>query len=113
MRRLILLAIGLSALLWAAAARTASAPPDTVFTMSGIESYQLADDSPEPSGSDQQWRPQPHAIAAVTESVWKSMLVHAAHAATRPGCTFDTARAASPPDPPSVQPRITSDTRPS
>ena len=95
-----LLAIGLSALLWTAAARTALAPPDDIFTMSGIESCQLADDSPEPSGSDQQWRPQPHAIAAVTESLWKSTLVHAALAATRSASAFDTARAASPPDPP-------------
>jgi hypothetical protein len=96
---LTLLAIGLSALLWTAAARTALVPPDNIIT-SGLESCLLAGDSHAPSDSDEQWRAQHHTIAAVTESIWKSALVHAELAATRSARPFDTVHAASSPDPP-------------
>lgn len=95
-----LLAIGLSAFIWTADARIGSAPPDDILTMSGVESCLLTGDSPEPGDSDRQWRAQHQTIAAVTESVWKSAPVHAALAATRSAIAFDTARAASSPDPP-------------
>jgi hypothetical protein len=97
---LILLAISLSAVLWTAAARTGSAPPDDIITMSGVESCVLAGDSHGPSDSQQQWRAQHHTIAAVTESAWKSAPMHAALAATCSARAFDTARAGSSPDPP-------------
>jgi hypothetical protein len=97
---LLLLAVGFSALLWMAAARTESIPPDDIVTTSGDGSCLLAGDSHAPSDSDQQWRAQHHTIAAVTESVWKSALVHAELAATPAAGAFDTAPAASPPDPP-------------
>jgi hypothetical protein len=99
-RRLILLAVGLSALLWTAAARTESVPADAISTMSAIDPCWLAGDSQAPSNSDQQWRAQHHTIAAVPESVWKSALVHAELAATPSARVFDMAHAASSPDPP-------------
>ena len=100
MRRWILLAIGLSALLWTATARTGSVPPDDSTTMSGVASSLLAGSSHGPGDSDQQWHAQHHTIAAVTESVWKSALVHADLAATPSRRAFDTARAPGSPDPP-------------
>ena len=98
-RRLILLAMGLS-LLWTATARTGSVPPDDIVTMSGVGSCLVAGDSHRPGDSDQQWRAQHHTIAAVTESVWKSALVHAELAATPSARAFDPAGAVSSPDPP-------------
>jgi hypothetical protein len=99
-RRLIVLAMGLSALLWTATARTGSAPPDDIITMSGVGSCLLTGDAQVPGGSDQQWRARHHPIAVVTESVWKSALVHAELAATPSAHTLDTARVESSPDPP-------------
>jgi hypothetical protein len=95
-----LLAIGLSSLLWTGAARTGSVPPDNIITMSGARSCLLAGTSHEPSHSDQQWHAQNHRIASVTKSVWKSAPVHAALAAAPSARTFATARASSPPNPP-------------
>jgi hypothetical protein len=97
---LFLLAIGLSTLLWTAAARAQSVPPDDVVTMSGVGSCLLADDSQGPSDSHQQWRAQHHTIAAVTESIWKSALVHAELAATPAARAFETSRAVNSADPP-------------
>jgi hypothetical protein len=99
-RRLILLAIGLSALLWTADARTRSAASDHVAMMSGIKTGQVAGDSDKSGDSDFQWRARQHTIAAVTESLWKSAPVHAAIAATPAPRTFDPEQAASSPDPP-------------
>jgi hypothetical protein len=99
-RRLILLAIGLSALLWTAAARTGPVAPDDIIASSGVGSCLVAGDSHSPSDSDLQWRAQHHTIAAVTESIWKSALVHAELAASGSARVFDAARAASSPDPP-------------
>ena len=97
-----LLAIGLSAILWTASARTGSVPTDDIITMSGAGSCLLAGDSHGPGDSDQQWRAQHHTVAAVTESLWKSALAKAAltPATTLSTLTFDPARAASSPDPP-------------
>jgi hypothetical protein len=98
-RRLILLAIGLSALLWTASARTAVAPSDIV-TMLEAGSCLLAADSHGPSDQDQQWTALHHTIAAVTESMWKSAPVHAALAATRATCVSNPAHTVSSADPP-------------
>ena len=99
-RRLIVLAIGLSALVWTATARTGSVPHNDI-TMSDTGScLLLTGDSHGPGDSGPQWRAQPHTIAASTESIWKSALVHAELAATPSARAFDTARAASSPDPP-------------
>ena len=95
-----LLAIGLSAILWTASAHTASVPVGDIVTMSDAGSCLLADDSHGPGDSDLHWRAQHHTIAAVTESLWRSALAHAAHAATPSPFPFDFARAASSPDPP-------------
>ena len=100
MRRLILLAIGLSALLWTADARTRSAGSDHVAMMSGVKTGQVAGDSDKSDDSDFQWRAKQHTIAAVTESLWKSAPVHAAIAATPAPRTFDPEQASSSPDPP-------------
>jgi hypothetical protein len=99
-RRLMFLAIVLSALLWTAATRTGAVSPDDVSTTSGAGSCLLAGDSQEPSDSDQQWRARHDTIAAVTESIWKSALVHAVLAATRSARDFDTAGEAGSPHPP-------------
>jgi hypothetical protein len=99
-RRSMLLAMGVSALLWTVTARTGSVPPDDIITMSGVGSCLLTGNSHGPGDSDQHWRAQHHTIAAVTESVWKSALVHAELAATPSARAFDTARAASSPGPP-------------
>jgi hypothetical protein len=99
-RRLMLLALGLSALLWTVTARTASAPPAGIITMIGVEACQLAGDSHNPGDSDRQWRAQQHGVAAVTESMWKSASTHAALSATLGPPVFEPSRAASSPDPP-------------
>jgi hypothetical protein len=95
----LLLAIGLSALLWATAARTGPAPSD-VATTTGMAAHAVAGDSHDPSDSDQQWQNAHHAIAMVTESVWKSAPVHAGLSATRSSRVFELARTVSSPDPP-------------
>jgi len=95
-----LLAIGLSALLWAASARTGATPPADVVTMIGVESCELAGDSHSSGDSDRQWRAQQHGIAAVTESTWKSASTHAALGATLSPLVFEPLLAASSPDPP-------------
>lgn len=99
-RRLMLLAIGLSALAWTAAARPETVPPDGISTMVEAGSCQLTGDSHCPSDSDRQWRAQQQTIAAVTESVWKTALLHAALAATPAPLVFEPSLAASSPDPP-------------
>jgi hypothetical protein len=97
-----LLAIGLSALLWTVAARPASAPVRDILAMSAAESCALSADSPTPLDSDLQWRAEHDAIGPVTESVWKSAPVHAALAATRTPHLFATSLTVSAPDPPSA-----------
>src|SRR5688572_488514 len=95
-RRLIVLAIGLSALLSTGTARTGSVPQDDIITTSDAGScLLLTGDLHGPGDSGPQWRAQPHTIAAVTESIWKSALVHAELAATPSARAFDTAPAAS------------------
>jgi hypothetical protein len=95
-----LLAIGLSALLWTAAARPETVPPSGIITVLDAGSCQLTGDSHRPSDSDRQWRAQQQTIAAVTESAWKSALVHAALGATLSPLVFEPPLAASSPDPP-------------
>ena len=99
MQRLMLLALGLSALLWTGAARTDPVPSDNVMTMSGAGAS-LTGDSQGPGDSNRQWRVGPQAIAAVTESAWKSALVHAELAGTPSAPPFDTRPALSPRDHP-------------
>jgi hypothetical protein len=99
-RRLILLALGLAALLWTAGPRTASIPPGGIIPASGIESCLMPGQSHAPGDSDQHWRPHRHTIATVTESLWKSALVHADLAATPSARLVDTARLPGLPDPP-------------
>ena len=96
-RRLVLLAICLSVPLWTAAAR--SVAPDDINTMSDLGSCLLAGDAPGPSNADLQWGARHHTIAAVTESIWKSALVHAELGATPSARTVDTTLACSSPDP--------------
>src|SRR5688500_14960147 len=95
-----LFALGLSALLWTADARTRPAAGEDVASMSGSIGAQLAGDSDRSGDSDFQWRAKHHTVAAVTESLWKSAPVHAAIAATPAPRTFDPEQAASSPDRP-------------
>ena len=90
-RRLMLLAIGLFALLWTATARPESVPPDGITAMLAAGSSLVTGESHRTHDSDRQWRAQRDSIAAVTESVWKSAPVHAALAATRLARVFDPA----------------------
>jgi hypothetical protein len=99
-RRLILLALGLAALLSTAAPRTASIPPAGTVSASAVEFCLMPGQSHAPFDSDQHWRPHHHTIATVTESVWKSALVHAEFAATPSARVFDPARLPGSPDPP-------------
>jgi hypothetical protein len=99
-RRVLLIALGLSALLWASTARSTPVAADDVVMLSADQASQFAGDPHGPSQSDQQWRAEQHTIAAVTESVWKSALVHAELAAASSARTFDARSASSSPDPP-------------
>lgn len=100
MRRLLLLAFGLSVLLWTAAARPVQA--HDMVSMSGVGSSAVAADPSTPVDSDLQWRAAHGALGPITESLWKSAPVHAALAATRTPHLFDTTRTVSAPDPPAV-----------
>jgi hypothetical protein len=95
-----LLAIGLSALLWTAAARPETVSPDGIVTVLDAGSRQLTGDSHRPDDSDRQWRAQQQTIAAVTESAWKSASMHAALGATLSALVFEPLLATRSPDPP-------------
>lgn len=95
-----LLAIGLSAVLWTTAARTGPVPSQDIVKMSGVESRAVSGDSPGPIDPNLQWRAEHDAVAPTTESVWKSAPVHAALAATRAPRIFEVALAVSSADPP-------------
>ena len=97
-----LLAIGLSALLWTVAAPTRPVPAAGMVAMSGVEACAVTADAPTPLDPDLQWRAEHDAIGPVTESVWKSALVHAALATTRTPQIFDTTLSVSAPDPPAA-----------
>jgi hypothetical protein len=97
---LVLLALGLAALWCATTAPTRTIPRDDTIRMSAAGSCLLANESHRSSHSDQQWRPQQQAIAAVSESIWKSAPVQSALAAPRSARTLDTARASRSHDPP-------------
>jgi len=107
-----LLAIGLSALLWTAAARTAVGDVASGFPVhrslgeggsrTSAETCALAAGTDGPSQSELKWLAQLHAIGIVTESIWKSSLVHVELGATRSPRSVDISLAASPPDPPAA-----------
>lgn len=99
---MMLVAIGLSALLWTAAARPASDLPGGITAMSGVESCALSADTDRPSNADLKWLSQLHTIGIVTESNWKSALVHVELGATRSARSVDISLAASSPDPPAA-----------
>lgn len=111
-RGILLLAISLSALLWTVAAR-----PAVVDVASGVpvhrslgeggsqtsaEARVVAADTEEPSQSQLKWLAQVHTIGIVTESIWKSSLVHADLGGTRSPRTVDISLAANSPDPPAA-----------
>jgi hypothetical protein len=98
-RRLIILAFGLAALLCAATTPARNASSD-ITGMSAAGNCLLSGESHRSGHTDQHWRPHHHTVAAVTESVWKSAPVHAALAATRSALSLETARAAASHDPP-------------
>jgi len=97
----LILAIGLSAVLWATAARTGPVPSDAIASVASGDACAVTGDSPD-GDTDQQWRNAHHAIAVVTESVWKSSPVHAGLGATRVTRLFELARFVSSPDPPAA-----------
>jgi len=95
------LALGLSALLWAAAVPSAPVPLDAATTTASAEACAVAGESPD-RDSSRQWRNAHHAIAVVTESVWKSAPVHAELGATRITRLFEIACSVTCPDPPAA-----------
>ncbi len=95
-----LVAIGLSALLWTMSARQSPASPAGLVVMSGVESCQLTADPDGPSTTDLRWRARLHTIGVVTESIWKSALVHAELGASRAARVGEPALASSSPVPP-------------
>ena len=99
MVRRLIFALGLAALLWAMSVRTGPVPSESIVTMAGAEACAVAGDSPE-RDADQRWGAAPHAIAVVTESVWKSAPVHADLSATPAPRIFEIARSVSSPAPP-------------
>jgi hypothetical protein len=98
-RRSIFLAVMLSALLWAAAARTGPIPAADITPMSSAGSG-MSDASPAPGDSDQHWRAHHQATATVSGSVRTSALAHAELAAAPSTRAADTARAAGSPGAP-------------
>ena len=82
----LILAIGLSTLLWTAARATPVPLNDTTMMSVAVDPHG-------PSDSDQQWLAAHHAIGVVTESAWKSAPVHAGLAATRTAHVFEITRA--------------------
>lgn len=98
-----LLAIGLSALLWTMAARPMPVVSATV-AVSAIESCALTADTDGPNQADLKWQAQLHTIGVVTESIWKSALVHVELGTARAPRAVDTALASSSPAPPSIPP---------
>jgi hypothetical protein len=92
-------ALGLAALLWATSVRTAPVPVEGLLIMAGAEGCTVTGDSPD-RDTDQQWLSAQHAIAVVTESVWKSAPLHAGLSATPAARIFDIARSVSSPAPP-------------
>jgi hypothetical protein len=97
-------AIGLAALLWASSARTLPAPflatiPDGTVAMAAADACAVTGELPD-RDADQRWFTASHAIAVVTESVWKSAPVHAGLGSTRSARIFELARSGSSPAPP-------------
>ena len=114
MRRLLLLAIGLSALLWTVSARpsgnVASGFSRTSDVASGFPVHRSLGeggsrtsaeaDTDGPSQADLKWRAQLHTIGVVTESIWKSALVHSELGVSRAARPGESVLAFSSPDPP-------------
>lgn len=69
--------------------------------MDGADACAVTGGSPD-RDSDQRWQSARHAIAVVTESVWKSSPVHAGLGATRVTRLFEIARLVSSPEPPAA-----------
>jgi hypothetical protein len=99
-RRLILLAIGVSLLLWAASVRTGGVPASDIPKMSGVESPLLVGAPEPPSETDEQWRAPYQSTVSVSESFWKSPQIHAELAAAPTPRLFDPAQVSRSPDPP-------------
>lgn len=102
MRRLTLLAIFLSALLWTVSLRTNAVPTGDVFASAAAEACAVSADTRGPLDSDLLWRAAHDAIGPATESVWKSAPVHAALAATRTPLIFHAPLTPRAPDPPAA-----------
>jgi hypothetical protein len=98
-------ALGLSALLWATGARITPVSTDHAAIpakgMSAVETCAVSANPHGPSDTEQQWQNAHHAIAVVTESMWKSAPVHAELGATRIARIFEIPRPVSSSDPPS------------
>ena len=94
-RRLILLTLLVSALLWITAART-ERDTSAVNAACAVRSPR-ADASQKPCDSDKQWHSPPRMITAITESFWKSMPAQAASAETHRARAFEITSASCSP----------------
>jgi hypothetical protein len=96
-RRLVLIAIGLSAL-WIFAARTDAVSHVERTAMSATAACSLA--APDAPDTDQHWHARQSPVASVSESMWKSAPVHAGLASRRDVRSLEATRTGSSPDPP-------------
>ncbi len=100
MRRSILLAIGVSLLLWATSVRTGGVPAVDITKMSGVESALLVGAPQLPGETDEQWRAPYQSTVSVGESFWKSPQFHAGLATARTARLFGPAQVSTSTDPP-------------
>jgi hypothetical protein len=99
MRRGGLLAILFCAFLWATVAHVAPASSNAIITAAGADGCSQRNDPQSTGDSDRQWDARPHTNASITESVWKSPLVHAELASARCNDAFAATRNAELPAP--------------
>ena len=97
----VIIAIGVVVLFWATGPSSGPPAVDAGHALSGVAGGAVAGES-DHGESDQQWRIAQHAIAVVTESVWKSSPVHAGLGAARVTRLSEIARFVSSPDPPAA-----------
>jgi hypothetical protein len=98
-RRLILLAIGVSLLLWTLSVRTVGFPSGDIATMSAEAPLLVG--APQPaSDTDEHWRAPHQPTVSVSGSFWTSPQFHAELATAPTARLFDSAHVSTPPDPP-------------
>jgi hypothetical protein len=104
MLRGVLLTILFCLFVWATVAQVVPASSEAIMTVVGADGCSRRNDPRSTGDSDRQWNAQHHTNASITESVWKSPLVHAELAGARCPDVFVAMRNADLPDPPRTRP---------